>query len=58
MNSQTNHRLIFAIALSIIVLTLNVIFTLNGTTKKFYGFFCNDWFPYEMSTQLPTCQAH
>jgi hypothetical protein len=57
MNSQTNHRLIFAIALSIIVLTLNVIFTLNGTTKTFYGSLC-DWFPYEMSTQLPTCQAH
>lgn len=54
MSNKINYRLFFAIALSGILLSLNILTILNGNSNPFYTMVC-DFLPDKMSTKLPSC---
>ena len=54
MSNRINYRLFFAISLSAVLLSLNIITILNGKSNPFYSMVC-DYLPNHMSTKLPNC---
>jgi len=54
MNKKISYRLFFAVSLSAVLLSWNIITILNGKSNPFYIISCT-FLPEKMSTKLPHC---